>query len=237
MAPAFVTGRRPRTAERAEERRAMVREIEAEALETVGWTGRSAFAPRVMAAMERVPRHEFVPASHAAAAYANTPLPIGHGQTISQPYVVALMTELAAPAADEAVLEVGTGCGYQTAVLAELSGRVYSVEVVPELAQRARDRLARLGYENVEVRTGDGWEGWPEHAPFDAIVVTAAADEVPPPLLDQLAPGGRLVIPVGSGFFGQELTVIERDAEGGLATRRVLPVRFVPLMHASAGGE
>jgi protein-L-isoaspartate(D-aspartate) O-methyltransferase len=135
---------------------------------------------------------------------------------------------------DDVVLEVGTGCGYQAAVLAELAWRVYSIEVVPELAEQARERLARLGYANVEVRAGDGWQGWPEHAPFDAIVVTAAAEEVPPPLLAQLGPGGRMVIPVGGGFFGQQLVVVERDAEGEVEIRDVLPVRFVPLRHSSA---
>jgi protein-L-isoaspartate(D-aspartate) O-methyltransferase len=220
---------------RREERLAMVREIEAEVRETVGWIGRAALDPCVIAAMERVPRHEFVPPSQSAAAYANTPLPIGHGQTISQPYIVAVMSELAQLGEDDVVLEVGTGCGYQSAVLAQLARRVYTIEVVAELAQQARERLARLGYSSVEVRTGDGWEGWPEHAPFDAIVVTAAAEEVPPPLIAQLAAGGRMVIPVGDGFFAQELVVIERDAREGLKTRGVLPVRFVPLRHRTVG--
>lgn len=212
----------------------MVRDIEAEVRETVSWIGRSALAPRVITAMKRVPRHAFVPPSQSAAAYANTPLPIGHGQTISQPYIVAVMTELARVGEDDVVLEVGTGCGYQSAVLAELARQVYSIEVVPELAEQARERLARLGYTNVEVRAGDGRKGWPERAPFDAIVVTAAAEEVPPLLLAQLGPDGRLVIPVGGGFFGQELVVVERDVEGEVETRDVLPVRFVPLRHASA---
>ena len=229
-----MTDAHPSEAERRDERLAMVREIEAEVRETVGWIGRSALAPRVIAAMERVPRHEFVPPIQSAAAYANAPLPIGYGQTISQPYIVAVMSELAQVGEDDVVLEVGTGCGYQSAVLAQLARRVYTIEVVAELAQQARERLARLGYVNVEVRSGDGWEGWPEHAPFDAIVVTAAAEEVPPPLIAQLDAGGRMVIPVGNGFFAQELVVIERDAGGGLKTRDVLPVRFVPVRRRTA---
>jgi protein-L-isoaspartate(D-aspartate) O-methyltransferase len=233
MAPADVTDADPTQVGRREERLAMVREIEAEVRETVGWIGRAALEPRVIAAMERVPRHEFVPPSMSAAAYANTPLPIGHGQTISQPYIVAVMSELAQLREDGVVLEVGTGCGYQAAVLAQLARRVYTIEVVAELAQQARERLARLGYSNVEVRAGDGWEGWSEHAPFDAIVVTAAADEVPPPLIAQLDAGGRMVIPVRNGFFAQELVVIERDAGGGVKTRGVLPVRFVPLRRST----
>jgi len=182
--------------------------------------------PRVLAAMRKVPRHELVPVSERDHAYDDRPLPIGEGQTISQPYVVAAMTEALELKGDERVLEVGTGSGYQAAVLAELSQQVYSIEIVPALAERARKDLARLGYANVEVRQGDGWRGWPEHAPFDAIVVTAAPNEVPPELIEQLAVGGRLVIPVGR--FDQELVRIRKTAEG--ISREVLfGVRFVPM--------
>jgi protein-L-isoaspartate(D-aspartate) O-methyltransferase len=183
---------------------------------------------RVLAALRRVPRHEFVPEGERAAAYANHPLPIGRGQTISQPYIVAAMTELAALDAGSRVLEIGTGSGYQAAVLAELAGEVYTIEIIPELARDAAARLARLGYGRVHVRAGDGYRGWPEEAPFDAIVVTAAPPEVPAPLEEQLGMGGRLVIPVGDYF--QELRVITRTATG-LRERAVFPVRFVPMTH------
>jgi protein-L-isoaspartate(D-aspartate) O-methyltransferase len=216
-------------ADRAEERGALLREIQAEMRETAGWTGRAALSPRVAAALRRVSRHEFVPPESRDAAYANCPLPIGSGQTISQPFIVALMTELADVAPGDRVLEVGTGCGYQAAVLAELASRVYTIETVPRLAAEARDRLARLGYANVEVREGDGWAGWPEQSPFDAILVTAAARDVPPPLVAQLAPGGRLVLPVGDTPFSQHLMLVEKDAEGNVKERGVLPVAFVPL--------
>jgi protein-L-isoaspartate(D-aspartate) O-methyltransferase len=219
---------------RAEERAAMLREIEAGMRETAAWTGRARLSPRVLAALRDVPRHEFVPGASQDAAYANVPLPIGSGQTISQPYIVALMTELAEVAPGDRVLEVGTGCGYQAAVLAELASRVYTIETVPGLAAAARDRLARLGYANVEVREGDGWGGWPEQAPFDAILVTAAAREVPPPLVAQLAPGGRLVLPVGDTAFSQQLLVVEKDADGNVKERGVLPVAFVPLTRRPA---
>lgn len=187
--------------------------------------------PRVLGAMGRVPRHRFVPPAAVPAAYDDTPLPIGFGQTISQPYIVAFMTQAARVAPGDAVLEIGTGSGYQAAVLAELAGAVYSVEIVPRLAARARATLAALGYANVHLRAGDGYRGWPEHAPYDAIVVTAAPDHVPPALLAQLAPGGRLVIPVGAGE--QELLVISRDARG-VTTRRTIPVRFVPFTGEAA---
>jgi protein-L-isoaspartate(D-aspartate) O-methyltransferase len=186
--------------------------------------------PRVLAAMRRVPRHEFVPAEHRDAAYADRALPIGHRQTISQPYVVALMTELAAVGPDARVLEVGTGSGYQAAVLAELAREVWTIEIVEPLARRATATLARLGYRHVHVRHGDGWVGWPEAAPFDAILVTAAPPRVPAALLDQLAMGGRLVVPVGER--NQMLEVHERTAEG-VRVRRVTPVEFVPM----TGGE
>jgi len=212
-------------------REAMLREIAAQAIATARYTGRPAFDPRVMAALGRVPRHEFVPAAERPFAYVDGPLPIGHGQTISQPYIVALMSDLLRVEPDHVVLEVGTGCGYQAAVLAELALRVYSVEVIPELAEAAAARLRRLGYDNVEVRAADGYRGWPEHAPYDGIIVTAAAPEVPPPLVAQLKAGGRLVIPVGTGYFGQDLMVLDKTEAGGTELRVILPVAFVPLRH------
>jgi protein-L-isoaspartate(D-aspartate) O-methyltransferase len=182
--------------------------------------------PRVLAALRKVPRHEFVPEAVRSQSYEDHPLPIGDGQTISQPYIVAIMTELAALSRTARVLEVGTGSGYQAAVLAEIAAEVWTIEIVPDLAATAADRLARLGYRNVHVRAGDGFGGWPEHSPFDAVVVTAAPPEVPPALKEQLTVGGRLVIPVGVGR--QDLIVIERTA-GGYATRVVEPVAFVPM--------
>lgn len=183
--------------------------------------------PRVLAAMREVPRHLFVEADQREHAYDDGPLPIGVKQTISQPYIVALMTELLDLGPNEKVLEIGTGSGYQSAVLARVAGRVNSIEIIPELAQRSAERLKRLGYENVTVREGDGYRGWPEEAPFDGIIVTAAPERIPQPLLDQLAPGGRMVIPVG-GFF-QELKVFRKDANGRISEESILPVRFVPM--------
>jgi protein-L-isoaspartate(D-aspartate) O-methyltransferase len=191
--------------------------------------GRDVRDDRVLAAMRAVPRHEFVAPEQARRAYEDRPLPISHGQTISQPYVVALMTELVRPTPTDRALEVGTGSGYQAAVLAQLVSHVYTIEIVPALASEATTRLKQLGYENVTVRAGDGYEGWPEHAPFDIIVVTAAPDRVPEPLLQQLKPGGRLAVPVGTPFSVQELQLIEKEASGTLRTTRVAPVRFVPL--------
>jgi len=184
---------------------------------------------RVLATLRAVPRHLFVPPAQQAGAYEDTPLPIGHGQTISQPYIVALMTELARPRPRDRALEVGTGSGYQAAVLARLVSHVYTVEIIEPLAREAQQRLQSLGYTNTTVRVGDGYAGWPEMAPFDVIVVTAAPSHVPPPLVDQLKPAGRLVIPVGSVFGAQELQLIEKDASGHIQTRRVAPVAFVPL--------
>ena len=183
-------------------------------------------APAVLEALAAVPRHRFVPETLAPRAYDDTPLPIGYDQTISQPYVVAYMTEAAALTPDAKVLDIGTGSGYQAAVLAEIVNRVYSIEIVPELADRSRRLLADLGYDNVEVRTGDGYRGWPDEAPFDAIVVAAAPDHVPPALVEQLAVGARLVIPVGR--FTQEILIVTKTA-GGSTTEAVLPVRFVPM--------
>jgi protein-L-isoaspartate(D-aspartate) O-methyltransferase len=182
--------------------------------------------PAVLEALAAVPRNRFVPAELAPRAYDDTPLPIGYDQTISQPYVVAFMTEAAALTPDAKVLDIGTGSGYQAAVLAEIVGRVYSIEIVPELAERSRRLLADLGYDNVEVRTGDGYRGWPDQAPFDAIVVAAAPDHVPPALVEQLAVGARLVIPVGR--FTQEILIVTKTADGS-TTEAVLPVRFVPM--------
>lgn len=191
--------------------------------------------PRVLAALRRVPRHEFVPQHLQAEAYEDGPLPIGAGQTISQPYIVALMTEAVDVQPGERVLDVGTGSGYQAAVLAELTPRVWSLEIVPELAQAARERLARLGYA-VDGRCGDGWAGWPEHAPFDAIVLAAAPEQVPPALLEQLAPGGRLCLPLGETGGAQELLLVTREADGSFSERRLGGVRFVPMTGAAQGG-
>jgi protein-L-isoaspartate(D-aspartate) O-methyltransferase len=183
-----------------------------------------------LAAMRAVPRHEFVPADQQPRAYEDTPLPIGHEQTISQPAVVAFMTQVINPRPGLRVLEVGTGSGYQAAVLAETGARVWTVEIFRALADEARARLQRLGYGGVQVRHGDGYAGWPEVAPFDAIVVTAGADSIPPPLVRQLAPGGRLVMPVGDPWTDQRLVLLQKDASGRVASRDLLPVRFVPLL-------
>jgi protein-L-isoaspartate(D-aspartate) O-methyltransferase len=191
--------------------------------------GQDAFDERVLQALLEVERHEFVPDRLLSEAYANHPLPIGHGQTISQPYIVALMTDLAAPDKDDVVLEVGTGSGYQAAVLAKLVGHVYSIEIIEPLAEQAQQRLQRLGYENITTRLGDGYFGWEEHAPFDAIVVTAASTHVPPPLIAQLKPGGRMVIPVGGRFTVQYLLLLEKTEAGDVLTRQITAVRFVPL--------
>jgi protein-L-isoaspartate(D-aspartate) O-methyltransferase len=183
----------------------------------------------VIAAMRRVQRDRFVPPALVASAYDNRPLPIGEGQTISQPFIVALMTDLLEPKRSDRVLEVGTGSGYQAAVLAECVAKVYSIEIVRSLGERAAAVLKELGYANIETRIGDGYKGWPEAAPFDAIIVTAAPDHIPQPLLDQLKPGGRMVIPVGHQIGGQDLLVVEKSADGRTIKRNMLPVRFVPL--------
>jgi protein-L-isoaspartate(D-aspartate) O-methyltransferase len=213
----------------------MLRDIEREVAYTRNEIGRDAFAPPVMAAMAAVPREEFVPEYSRGHAFANGPLAIGHGQTISQPYIVALMTDLLAPRPQDTILEIGTGSGYQAAVLAQLVRRVYSVEIIAALATAAGQRLGRLGYNNVSVRHADGYHGWPEHAPYDGIIVTAAAPRVPPPLVEQLKPGARLVIPVGLPGNVQELQVVEKHADGAIATRNILLVAFVPLTRAPAG--
>jgi len=186
--------------------------------------------PATLRAMLQVPRHEFVPEASRRAAYDDRPLPIGLGQTISQPYIVAYMTEVLEPSPGMRVLEVGTGSGYQAAVLAETGVAVYTIEIFEELATAARERLHRLGYDGVEVRHGDGFVGWPDEAPFDRIIVTAAAGFVPPPLIEQLRPGGRMIIPVGSIYGVQNLVLVEKPMEGPVQTRSLLPVRFVPLL-------
>lgn len=216
-------------ADYTERRAQMVEEISADVRSTSRRLGRAALDERVLQAMAAVPRHEFVPPRRRSQAYLNQPLPIGYGQTISQPYIVAVMTDLLSLQPDDVVFELGAGSGYQAAVLAELVEKVYSVEIIEALGERARATLQRLGYDNVQVRSGDGYYGWPDHAPFDAIVVTAAADHIPPPLVQQLKPGGRMVIPVGSKFFTQQLVLVEKTEEGGVRTRNILPVRFVPL--------
>jgi protein-L-isoaspartate(D-aspartate) O-methyltransferase len=210
-------------------RRKLRAEIEQVAAETADSTGRPRFSVRVMDAIDAVPRHRFVPARELKYAYENRPMPIGYGQTISQPYIVALMTELLEPKPSDIVLEIGTGSGYQAAVLAKLVARVYTIEIVPQLAKGAVLRLEQLGYGNVEVRLGDGYYGWREHGPFDGIIVTAAANAIPPPLIEQLKPGGRMLIPVGAPFSAQELIVLTKDANGKVSTQSVLPVAFVPL--------
>ncbi len=214
----------------AQDRQArMVAEIAAMARETGAETGRPRFGDAVMAAMGKVPRHRFVPFPQQIFAYDNHPLPIGEGQTISQPYIVALMTDLLDPKPGDTVLEVGTGSGYQAAVLAELVAKVYTIEIVEPLGKRAKLLLGELGYRNVEVRLGDGYNGWLEAAPSDSIIVTAAPGEIPKPLVDQLKPGGRMVIPVGGSSDVQQLLLVEKRPDGTAATKRTLPVRFVPL--------
>jgi protein-L-isoaspartate(D-aspartate) O-methyltransferase len=210
-------------------------EISAEAWDTRQYTGRSAFDGRVMAALREVPRDAFVPPELEHRAYDNLALPIGHGQTISQPYIVALMTDLIRPAPDHVVLEIGTGSGYQAAVLAKLVKQVYTMEIVEALARDAGARLRRLGCDNVEVRSGNGRLGWPEHAPYDAVLVAAASPGIPPALIEQLRPGGTLVIPIGGAHDAQELLVLNKDAQGRIHERAVLPVVFVPLTGAGSG--
>ena len=203
----------------------LMAEIAAEAALTVGHTGIAAFSERVMRVIGNMPRHEFVPIELQPYAYLNRPLPIGYDKTVSQPFIVALMTDLLDLQADDVVLEIGAGAGYQAAILAELTRRVFSVDIIEELALGADRRLKRLGYENVEVRILNGYYGWPEHAPYDKIIVTAATHLIPPPLLSQLKPGGRLVIPTGIPEK-QALTLVEKSPTGSLGTREILPVRF-----------
>lgn len=208
-----------------------------ETRETAGSTGLCKLSERVMQTMATIPRHRFVPPEQCEWAYADRPLPIGGGQTISQPFIVALMTELLAPEPEDVLLEIGTGSGYQTAILASLAQQVYSLERVPELAVAAAQRLQELGFANVAVRAGDGCLGWEEQAPFDGIMVTAAAAAVPEALVRQLKPGGRLVIPVGLPQRTQDLQVLDKDEQGQLHVRSVLPVVFVPLIGSSSTGR
>jgi len=209
----------------AAQRAALIAEVEA----TQQRVGGPPLASAVLDALGRTERHLFVPDDVRGSAYANRPLPIGHGQTISQPYIVVLMTDLLGVGPGDRVLEIGTGSGYQAAVLAELGVRVHTLEIVAPLAKQAAARLTRLGYDNVVARHGDGYYGWPDEAPFDGVIVTAAASHIPPPLVEQLKPGGRIVIPVGSRFFTQHLMLVEKAADGTTRVRQVLPVRFVPL--------
>ena len=214
--------------ERSLDMERMIQDIEAMTEETAWKTGRARLAKKVLEAMRKVPREDFVRPDDRHRAYVNHPMPIGEGQTISQPFIVALMTDLLDVERGDRVLEVGTGSGYQAAVLAELSDTVYSIEIVPELARRSKKTLDKLGYK-IHTRLGDGYHGWREAAPFDAVIVTAAAPEIPAPLLEQLAPGGRMVIPVKKSAFSEQLMLIVRRADGSLETTEVLPVRFVPL--------
>jgi protein-L-isoaspartate(D-aspartate) O-methyltransferase len=212
-----------------EKRQQMVADIQQMMKMTESSVGKASLDRRVEEAMMAVPRHKFVPLENRLYAYENTPLPIGHKQTISQPYIVALMTDLAAVTSESVVLEVGTGSGYQAAVLSELVSHVYSIEIVEALGLEAKSLLQDLGYDNVTVKIGDGYHGWPEHAPFDAILVTAAAEHIPEQLIQQLKPGGRLVIPVGEHYRTQSLRVLTKGPEGEIEQRDVLPVAFVPL--------
>ena len=210
-------------------RQNMVEEVLADVAAAAPYSGSATLRPDVIVAMKKVERHRFLPAWMAVLAYLNRPLPIGHGQTISQPLIVALMTDLLQLKEGDKVLEIGTGSGYQAAVLAEIVKSVYSIEIIEPLGEEAAERLKSLGYGNVEVRLGDGYYGWPEAAPFDAIIVTAAASHVPPPLLKQLKPGGRMVIPLGAHFMTQYLMVVEKQADGSVTSRQIVPVSFVPL--------
>ena len=213
----------------AEDRRTMIRAIEANARDASYYINRKELDGRVISAMGRVERHRFVPENQVSSAYENRPLPIGHGQTISQPYIVALMSDLVNIEPGDKVIEVGTGSGYQAAVLAEMGADVFSVEIVKPLAEQAARRLAELGYSTITTREDDGYYGWEKEAPFDAIVVTAAASHVPPPLLRQLKKGGTMIIPVGGRFMVQQLVLVTKDEAGGISARQILPVRFVPL--------
>lgn len=217
------------------QRQALLEEISIEAHLTGGQTGRAAFAPQVMEAMGRIPRHAFVPLELQPYAYLNRPLPIGFEKTISQPFIVALMTDLLQISPDDAVLEVGTGLGYQAAILAALAKQVYSIEIIEELALQARQRLRQQGCRNVEVRLGNGCRGWPEHAPFDKILVAAAPDLIPVGLLNQLKAGGRMAIPAGLAE-SQQLLLVEKAADGTIRTQEVLPVRFSILEDPDGGG-
>lgn len=207
----------------------LLQDIAWETAQSRPWIGKDELDPRVLEAIRQVPRHAFVPAWQEPYAYDDRPLSIGHGQTISQPFIVALMSDMLETRPHHVVLEIGCGSGYQSAVLSRLVKQVYSLEIVAELAQSAQESLRRLGYSNVTVRQGDGYQGWPEHAPFDGIIVTAAAPEIPPPLIEQLKPGGRMVIPLGLPGQSQSLMLVEKSPEGDISLRNMLPVAFVPL--------
>jgi protein-L-isoaspartate(D-aspartate) O-methyltransferase len=209
-------------------RQQMLGEIAASTIYSSARIGKAALARQVMEVMEKVPRHEFVPVELQPYAYANVPLPIGFDKTISQPFIVALMTDLLDLDGEDTVLEIGTGLGYQAAILAELAGKVYSIEIIEELAQQAKQRLGRHGYTNIELKVGNGYRGWPEHAPFDKVIVTAAPDLIPPPLMYQVKPGGKMVIPAGLPD-AQQLLLVEKDRNGKFTTKEVLAVRFSQL--------
>ena len=226
----FFVGQEANGQDYASRRERLLAEVDAMYAETRSETGLAAMSPPVRRAIGKVERHRLVPDGQRDLAYRNHPLPIGSGQTISQPYIVALSADLLNAKAGDAILEVGTGSGYQAAVLAEIVSRVYSIELIASLGGEARKRLEELGYGNIEVRIGDGYKGWPEKAPFDGIVVTAAAPHVPAALVEQLKPGGRMVIPVGGSGEIQYLKVLEKRADGTVNDKRVLPVRFVPLV-------
>ena len=211
------------------QRENMIHAIEADVHATSKYLEKKTLNPLVIEAMKTVPRHALVPSNQQKKAYFNRPLPIGYGQTISQPYIVAIMTDLLNPEPEHKILEIGTGSGYQAAILSRLVRRVYTIEIIEALGERAQKDIYELGYKNIEMRIGDGYYGWEEHAPFDGIVVTAAASHVPPSLIQQLKPGGRMIIPVGSRFLTQQLLLVTKDEKGTLSTRQILPVQFVPL--------
>jgi protein-L-isoaspartate(D-aspartate) O-methyltransferase len=215
----------------------MINDIKSEVAITRRMIGRDRLDSRVMDAMRKVPREQFVPLELRYAAFDNGPLPIGYQQTISQPYIVALMTDLLQLKEDHVVLEIGTGSGYQTAILSQLCQQVYTIEVISALSTEAQRRFEKLGYENIEAKSGNGYHGWPEHAPYDGIIVTAAADHVPEAFIEQLKPGGRLVIPVGSPYRYQELILIEKDNNGDTHTTSILGVAFVPLIGSTANTD
>ena len=210
------------------QRQQMVAAIEDDVQITAKYIDKKSFNTLVLQAMNTVPRHEFVPANMRSVAYENRPLPIGFGQTISQPYIVALMTDLLQPQPGQRVLEIGTGSGYQAAILSQLVAEVYSIEIIEELGKSTTQLLTRLDYDNIKTRIADGYDGWPQHAPFDSIIVTAAISHIPPPLVKQLKNGGRMVIPVGTRFQTQYLTLVEKDKQGKVTSRQLLPVIFVP---------
>jgi protein-L-isoaspartate(D-aspartate) O-methyltransferase len=226
--PIFTTDSSTAQEQFSDERNEMVVTIEELAQQTAGTTGNDSIDAKVLQAMRILPRHEFVPQDVRPFAYENRPLPIGNDQTISQPFIVAIMTHLLDLEADDRVLEIGTGSGYQAAVLASLVDEVFTIEIVPQLGERAGATLQRLGFTNVHTRIGDGYRGWPEEAPFDAIIVTAAAGQVPPPLVEQLKAGGRMIIPVDGNLAAEQLTLIEKRMDGSVTSRQVMAVRFVP---------